>query len=52
MHVGGRVGLDLLHKPLEGLCILLKQDDIVSAALYASVLVDTGEFPIDKILVG
>ena len=52
MHAGERVGLDFLHESLEGRCILLKQDQIVSGALYASVLVDTGEFPIDKILVG
>ena len=52
MHGGERVGLDFLHESLEGLCILLKQDQIVSGALYARVLVDKGEFSVDKVLVG
>ena len=52
LHPGERVGPNFLYKSLEGICILLEHDDVVSAALYPSMLFDKGESPIDKILVG
>lgn len=52
MHAGERVGLYVLHESLEGLCLLLKNDDVVSGALYASIFFYKGESPIDKVLVG
>ena len=51
LHPGECVGPNFLHKSLEGLCILLKHDDVVSAALYPCMLFDKGESPLDKVFV-
>ena len=52
LHPGERVGPNFMNKSLQGLCILLKHDDVVSAAFYPSMLFDKGESSIDKVLVG
>lgn len=52
MHAGEPAGLDLLHKFLEGLCILLKHDNVASGAVYGGILFDKGESAFNKVFVG